>query len=226
MDLTSTTNLNSITYNNTKTIVGAQNPDVSYNYELPVINGLFKYVSPYNTYNLTTNLAGGTIPIRYATFGWKMTDVASSSRARLYFCFSTPNSEVFTRAPGANIITNLTSTSVAIDFNIFVQNDSYSESAGYANDFRTTGWVNGSTINDNFQTGNTTGPGLFSSSGFYNLSGSTLTLSNSTAGGNTLSYATPGISIKDPVASGYVLLRVGIPINSTFSFSNIRAILK
>jgi len=207
----STMNSNLI-YNNDKSIL-ATSSDVSYRAELPIVNGLFSFPSTYNSTDFTTTTGNR----RYATFIWKMSTLLfASGRNTLTFEFKGTNESFIVDTGSNNVITNTTRTIVSLDFNIVISNTNT-----VISDTTTTSWINGaltSTPDDlQFKTGNTNNPNAV-------LISPPLGLGTNPIG--TIVYTLPQLFITNPgTVNGYVLLRVGLPINSGFTFSNILASL-
>jgi len=207
-------------YNNDKSILSTST-DLSYRAELPIINGLFSFPSTYNSTDFST-----TGNRRYATFIWKMSTLLfTEGRNTLTFEFKGTN-EYFMRDTGSNnVITSSSRTIVSLDFNIVIGSNNT-----VISDTTTTSWINGAlTSSENvtllFNAANTNNPNAVLISPPIKLNPSPVP-SPPTSPIGTIVYTLPSVFItKTSEVNGYVLLRVGLPMNSGFTFSNILASL-
>ena len=214
-DLSANTNtqLNALLYDYDHSIINYTSPltDGSYNVELPVINDIFTFPSTFNNNQDLTNQ--GTISRRYATFIWKMS-TSLSSRQTLSFLFNGTNESFKSQTSGNSVITSTTNTLISLDFDIMV-----SSSNTTLSDTKTFSWANGA------RTGG--GGTLTLLTANNNNAPNTLYFSPpiSYPATGTITYSLPLIVIQNLIANGYVLLRVGLPLNSPFTFTSISASL-
>jgi hypothetical protein len=204
---------NQFRYDNSQNLAST-NPN--YQNELPIINGSFCF--PLANYGPSpqVNFAPGSA-IRYATFIWKINiPTGTPAPGNLLFNFDGANTPFNITGTNQNnkttiCINDATNTLIKIDFAILLQNGTSSS------------WVNGAAIDSSlgpyYQVGSLTGSNLIlSPRPIYTNENSSVT----PVIGYTLGYNIPPVIIPSG-GTGYVMLRVGIPYGSAYTFSTIKA---
>jgi hypothetical protein len=204
---------NQFRYDNSQNLAST-NPN--YQNELPIINGSFCFPSEKYGPSPQVNFASGSA-IRYATFIWKINiPTVMPTPANLLFNFDGANAPFNITGTSQNnkttiCINDATNTLIKIDFAILFQSGTSSS------------WVNGaaldSSLGPSYQVGSLTGSNLIlSPRPIYTNENSSVT----PVIGYTLGYNIPQLP-RSANGAGYVMLRVGIPYGSTYTFSTIKA---
>jgi hypothetical protein len=226
---------NIILFDNNKNLTFGN--DENYNYELPIIGGKFKSANSYLDYSVTgKDIDGPNYSIigagdttnnnsRYVTFAWKINNIFPNSTDRanypkISFKFNDTSTNILLTNYTNAFISNQNYLTVSKNGVKYILDIHYKIISDTPNpDFNTYNWIYGSTTSTNYN-GNLD---FYTKANDNNYDKSTNLISDFTLSNNVITYELPKLITVGKDRNIFVLLRIGIPCESEFSFSYVSA---